>query len=179
VLRRLYRGVANDVVAELAARGGTRRATILDLGCGPGDLVLELGHRLRDARIIGLDLSPSMMQLASRHATTDGRLKFIVGSAEALPFSDGSVDLVVSTLSLHHWARPAAVFGEIARILRPGGVALVYDIGLLGTDSTELAAIAAGAGLGEDELKRERVRGSLGARLLVRFKLEGPASEDY
>ena len=84
MLGRLYRGVANDVVAELAARGRSRRATILDLGCGPGDLALELAHRLRDARIVGLDLSSGMLQLAARHATTDGRLRFVVGNAKEL-----------------------------------------------------------------------------------------------
>ena len=88
VLGRLYRGVANDVVAELQGRGRTGKTSIVDLGCGPGDLAVELSHRLRDARVVGLDLSPSMMQLASRHATTDGRLRFIVGDAEALPFTD-------------------------------------------------------------------------------------------
>jgi SAM-dependent methyltransferase len=175
---RLYRGVANDVVAELAARGRSRRATILDLGCGPGDLALELAHRLRDARIVGLDLSPSMMQIAARHATTDGRLRFVVGDATALPFSNGTVDVVVSTLSLHHWTDPAAVFYEIARVLRPGGVALVYDIGLLSATPTELATFAADAGLGEDELVREPVRGAIGTRLFVRFRLEGPQPGD-
>jgi SAM-dependent methyltransferase len=178
VLGRLYRGVAKDVEAELAARGRTHKAAILDLGCGPGDLALELAHRLRDSRVVGLDLSPSMMQLASRHATTDGRLRFTVGNAEAMPFSDGSMDLVVSTLSLHHWARPAAVFSEISRVLRPGGVALIYDIGLLSLGTFELEAIAREAGLDPDELQRERVKGGFGTRLFVRFRLEGPESED-
>jgi ubiquinone/menaquinone biosynthesis C-methylase UbiE len=178
LLGRLYRGVANDVVAELAARGRSRRAAILDLGCGPGDLALELAHRLRDARIVGLDLSPSMMQIAARHATTDGRLRFVVGDATALPFSTGTVDVVVSTLSLHHWADPAAVFYEIARVLRPGGVALIYDIGLLSATDAELATFAADAGLDQDELVREPVRGAIGTRLFVRFRLEGPQLED-
>jgi ubiquinone/menaquinone biosynthesis C-methylase UbiE len=178
MLGRLYRGVANDVVAELAARGRSRRATILDLGCGPGDLALELARRLRDARIVGLDLSSGMMQLAARHATTDGRLRFVVGNATALPFSDGTVDVVVSTLSLHHWSDPAAVLYEIARVLRPGGVALIYDIGLLSATQSQLATYAADAGLGEDELVSERVKGAIGARLLVRLRLEGPPIED-
>ena len=178
LLSRMYRGVSNDVVAELAARGRSRRATILDLGCGPGDLALELAHRLRDARIVGLDLSPSMLQLAARHATTDGRLRFVVGNATALPFSDGTVDLVVSTLSLHHWSDPAAVFYEIARVLKSGGVALIYDIGLLSATPNQVATFAAEAGLGEDELVRERVKGGLGTHLFVRFRLEGPAPED-
>ncbi|MGZ6273482.1 MAG: class I SAM-dependent methyltransferase [Candidatus Limnocylindrales bacterium] len=179
VFGRLYRGVATDVVAELQARGGTGKATIVDLGCGPGDLALELSHRLRNARVVGLDLSPSMMQLASRHATTDGRLRFIVGDAEAMPFTDASVDLVVSTLSLHHWKDPAAVFGEVSRVLRPGGVALIYDLSILSLRPLELEVIARDLGLDPGELRRERVKGGFGARLFARFRLEGPAVGDY
>ncbi len=178
VFGRLYRGVAKDVVAELEARSRTARATILDLGCGPGDLALELSHRLRSAQIVGLDLSPSMMQLASRHATTDGRLRFIVGDAEAMPLTDASVDLVVSTLSLHHWKNPAAVFAEISRVLRPGGVALIYDLSLLGLRPSELETIARDLGLDPGELRRERVKGGFGARLFARFRLEGQAAGD-
>jgi len=177
-LGRLYRGVANDVVAELAARGRTRMPSIVDLGCGPGDLSAELHRRLRDARIVGIDLSPSMMQLASRHATADGRLRFIVGNAERLPFANESVDLLVSTLTLHHLSAPGPVFAEIARVLAPGGVALIYDVGLLSMTQGEADKLAASAGLEPDALTREAVHGSLGARLMVRFRLEGPLLED-
>jgi len=177
-LGRLYRGVASDVVAELAARGRTRRPLIVDLGCGPGDLAVELGRRLRDAHIVGVDVSPSMMQLASSHATADGRLRFIVGSAERLPFANEAVDLVVSTLTLHHLAAPGAVFSEIARVLAPGGVALMYDVGLLSMPQGEADKLAASAGLESDAMTREAVHGSLGARLMVRFRLEGPLLED-
>jgi SAM-dependent methyltransferase len=119
-----------------------------------------------------------MMQLASRHATTDGRLRFIVGNAEAMPFTDRSVDLVVSTLSLHHWKKPAAVFAEVSRVLRPGGVALIYDISVLSLRTSELETIARDVGLDPDALQRERVKGGFGARLFVRFRLEGPEIED-
>jgi SAM-dependent methyltransferase len=169
----LYRHVADDVEGELAGRGRNRGVTIVDLGCGPGDLAVEISRRLRDARIVGVDLSPSMLLWAGRHATTDGRLRFIVGDAADLPFDDASVDLVVSTLSMHHWTEPADVFGEIARVLRPGGVALVYDLGLLTVTPTEMAGIADAAGLASSDIVRERVRGGLVPSLFVRFKLEG------
>jgi SAM-dependent methyltransferase len=44
-----------------------------------------------------------------------------------MPFGDGSFDLVVSTLSMHHWAEPTAGMTEIGRVLRPGGRALIWD----------------------------------------------------
>jgi len=173
ILGHLYRRVAEDVALDLSARGRSRHATILDLGCGPGDLVVAISQRLRDARIVGLDLSPSMLLWASRHATTDGRLRFIVADAASLPFGDASVDLIVSTLSLHHWPEPADVFAEIARVLRPGGVALIYDLGLLTFGPAEMAEIATGAGLEPAEIGRERLDGGLVTRFFIRFTLEG------
>jgi SAM-dependent methyltransferase len=177
VLGRLYRRVAAEVAVELAARGRHRRATILDLGCGPGDLVVEISRRLRDARVVGLDVSPSMLLWAGRHATTDGRVKFVVGDAADLPFGDASVDLVVSTLSLHHWSEPADVFAEISRVLRDGGVALIYDLDLLTLGSSQMAEVARSAGLEPEDIVREHVGGGLITRLFVRFRLEGLAEE--
>ncbi len=52
----------------------------------------------------------------------------MVGDVAALPFPDGSFDLVVSTFSMHHWSDPAAGLGEIARVLRPAGRALIWDL---------------------------------------------------
>jgi SAM-dependent methyltransferase len=172
-LGRLYDRVADDAVVELEDRGLKRRAHLLDIGCGTGDLVVALSRRLRDARIIGMDLSPSMLLYAGRHATTDGRLRFIVGDAAALPFDDASVDMVVSTLSLHHWAEPADAFAEIARVLRPGGVALIYDVGLLAHTPSEMARIAADAGLEPGDIEREGLGGGFVTRLFVRFRMEG------
>lgn len=174
-LGRLYSHVAEDAADELAALDKHRRPTIVDLGCGPGDLVVAISRRLRDARITGLDLSPSMLLWASRHATTDGRLRFVVGDAANLPFGDASVDLVVSTLSLHHWTEPADVFAEIARVLRPDGAALIYDLGLLTFGPKEMVAIAENAGLDSADIDRERMGGGLVSRFFVRFRMEGLA----
>jgi SAM-dependent methyltransferase len=177
LMGRLYRRVAEDVAVELTSRGRNRKATIVDLGCGTGELVVAIGRRLRDARIVGLDNSPSMLLWANRHSTTDGRLHFMTGDAAVMPFADESVDLVVSTLSLHHWQEPADVFAEIARVLQPGGVALIYDPKLVTFTDSEMAEIAANAGLEPSDIGRERVRGGLLSRLFVRFRLEGLPEE--
>jgi SAM-dependent methyltransferase len=172
-LGRLYGRVADDAADELADRGLSRRAHVVDLGCGTGELVVALSRRLRDARIVGIDLSPDMLLFAGRHATTDGRLRFTVGDAASLPFDDASVDLVVSTLSLHHWSQPSDAFAEIARVLRPGGVALIYDVGLLAYLPKEMARIATDAGLEPSDIEREGVGGGFVTRLFIRYKLEG------
>jgi ubiquinone/menaquinone biosynthesis C-methylase UbiE len=82
--------------------------------------------------VTGLDLDPAM--IARAQANTDRALNgegrrpsFLVGDVAALAFPDGSFDLVVSTLSMHHWADPAAGLAEIGRVLRPGGRALIWD----------------------------------------------------
>jgi ubiquinone/menaquinone biosynthesis C-methylase UbiE len=65
---------------------------------------------------------------AARPADADQpRPSFVVDDVASVAFPDGSFDLVVSTLSMHHWADPAAGLAEIGRVLRPGGRALVWD----------------------------------------------------
>jgi SAM-dependent methyltransferase len=177
-LGRLYRRVADDVAIELASRVRHRKATIVDIGCGTGELVVAISARVRDARIVGLDSSPSMLLWANRHATPDGRLHFITADAAVMPFADESVDMVVSTLSLHHWQEPAGVFAEIARVLRPGGVALIYDPKLVTFTGSEMAEIAVSADLEPSDISRESVRGGLLSRLFVRFRLEGLPEDD-
>lgn len=188
-LGRLYEQVADDVAAELAARGdgaggagaggrgsdGGRGFAILDIGCGPGDLAAMLAERLPAARIVGLDLSPSMVDLARRRQTADGRLRFEVGDAANLPCDPASIDVVVSTLSLHHWPNAGAGFSEIGRVLRPGGAAFVYDLRLLTVQAETLPDVARRAGIPESRLRREHLRGGLPASLFVRFRVDRPA----
>ncbi|CAN5881681.1 hypothetical protein BH18ACT11_BH18ACT11_10920 [soil metagenome] len=78
----------------------------------------------------GLDLDPTMIERARANRAGEGygRLpSFLVGDVASMPFDDGSFDLVVSTLSMHHWADPTVGLAEIGRVLRPGGRALVWD----------------------------------------------------
>lgn len=127
LLGSFYRGVADDVAAN--ARRGSR---VLEIGCGPGHLAIELASRGLD--VTGLDLDPDMIERARANVTHlrddhIGRPSFEVGDVAALPHPDDSLDLVVSTLSLHHWADPEAALTEIARVLREDGRALIWDLG--------------------------------------------------
>lgn len=122
---RLYRRVAAEVLA-IQARG-----SVLDVGCGPGTLALELARQAPGLIITGVDLSTDMIALARQQAHQAGleaRVRFEVADGVALPFPDGAVDLVVSTLSMHHWERKAAVLRELARVVRPGGAIRIYDV---------------------------------------------------
>jgi len=102
-----------------------------DLGCGPGDLVLEMAGLAPGLHITGVDLAPEMLAQAAARAEESGvgdRVGFRLGDAQQLPFPDGSLDLVISTFSMHHWSAPVAVFDEVARVLRPGGAFVIFDL---------------------------------------------------
>lgn len=115
-----YEGIARDVAA--VARPGAR---VLDIGCGPGHVAAHLVRRGLD--VTGIDLDPDMIEQARRRLGATATLA--VADVAALPFEDASFDVVMSTLSMHHWADTEAGLAEVARVLRPDGVALVYDLG--------------------------------------------------
>jgi SAM-dependent methyltransferase len=126
LLGSLFGRIAADI-ATVAPDG----ARVLEVGCGPGRLSTLLA-RQHGLDVTGLDLDPAMIQRARANADRpkngDGhRPSFLVGDVASLAFPDRSFDLVVSTLSMHHWANPTAGLAEIGRVLRPGGHAFVWD----------------------------------------------------
>jgi len=124
LLRRVYRRLARDL-APLAPEG----AAVLDVGTGPGVLLVELAELRPDLRLNGVDRSADMVAAAGRKLARYGeRASAVTGDAADLPFEDGTFDLVVSSLSLHHWERPQDAAGELARVLRPTGLVCVYDV---------------------------------------------------
>jgi ubiquinone/menaquinone biosynthesis C-methylase UbiE len=104
---------------------------ILDVGTGPGRLLLELVGLNPKLRLTGLDVSGAMVSLARKNMEQAG-LSATIGIEEAsanhMPFADGTFDAVVSTGSLHHWKDPVGAMNEIHRVLKPGGYALIYDL---------------------------------------------------
>ncbi len=109
----------------------TQRGAAVDLGCGPGHLAILLAQRAPNLRVTGVDLADEMLskgEVRASVAGVDDCVSFKKGDAQAIPFPDGSIDLVVSTLSLHHWRDPVAALNEVARVLRPGGSFLILDL---------------------------------------------------
>lgn len=128
VLGSFFSGIAADVAAAT-----TDGARVLEVGCGPGHLSILLARR-HGLNVTGLDLDPAMVERARANARRSGEgderpPSFLVGDVASLTFPDGSFDLVVSTLSMHHWDDPSAALTEIGRVLRPGARALVWDLG--------------------------------------------------
>jgi ubiquinone/menaquinone biosynthesis C-methylase UbiE len=101
-------------------------ARALDLGTGTGAGALWLARQFPDARVTGLDISAAMIERAKAKLPNElsGRVEFLVGDAERLPFPDGSLDLVVQ-ISV------PVFFDEVARVLAPRGyVVVVSSLGL-------------------------------------------------
>jgi ubiquinone/menaquinone biosynthesis C-methylase UbiE len=99
---------------------------VLELGCGTGRFVVAFGGEVRS--MTGLDLSPAMLEQASRKGEAAGlELQLVEGDMRNLPFDDDSFDVVYSMLALMHLPVDSRqqVFLEAARVLRPGGRMIV------------------------------------------------------
>ena len=124
------------VVADVAGAGLPAGATVLDVGTGPGALPRQIAARSPYLSVSGVDLSAEMIARATAAADEDAlrlpavasSVSFQVADVAQLPFEDRSVDLVVSTISMHHWTDLAAGLREVVRVLRPGARAWLYDV---------------------------------------------------
>ena len=125
IFKHYYEITARDIVSYRS------KGSILDVGTGPGRLLVKLHQLSPDLKITGLDISPGMITRASKNLTQaglSGSIDIQVGEAGNLPFPDCSFETVVSTGSMHHWKDPIACLNDINRILKRGGYALIYDM---------------------------------------------------
>ena len=103
---------------------------LVDVGCGSGNLIIQVAKKYPSLDLIGVDLSSEILELAKKKVVENNlneKIVFKIGSVENLPFPDKSVDFILSTLSLHHWEDPKQAFEEIFRVLTDGGVFLIFD----------------------------------------------------
>jgi ubiquinone/menaquinone biosynthesis C-methylase UbiE len=143
-----FRRVHARVVADVASAGLGSGARVLDVGTGPGGVPLAIARARPLLRIDGLDLSADMIAYARQatvNAGLDDRLTFTVGDIAWLPYPDDTFDLVVSSMSQHHWGDVRAGVREIRRVLRPGGQAWIYDARIALHRATSVARDEAGA----------------------------------
>jgi ubiquinone/menaquinone biosynthesis C-methylase UbiE len=109
----------------------------LDIGCGPGEILLKISTRLSEWKFVGVDRSLAMLRLAqkNRESQTSRRLPsaaatlcYLTGDAGSLPFRNASFDLVLCNSVLHHVSDPSRLFSEIRRVAKPGAAILVRDL---------------------------------------------------
>lgn len=103
--------------------------TIIDLGCGPGLLLRDLGERYPHASLYGYDITPAMVAHGQQLPVNGPKLTLAVHdvTSKPLPHADGTVHLVVMTSVLHVVDEPLPVLAEIRRVLAPSGLFMLHD----------------------------------------------------
>jgi ubiquinone/menaquinone biosynthesis C-methylase UbiE len=94
---------------------------ILDIGCGSGWLCGLLADKVPEGQVVGMDVADEMIRLGRKKYADNPRMMFIVAGAEDIPWEDDFFNKVVSVESAYYWPEPAKAFGEIRRVLQPGG----------------------------------------------------------
>jgi ubiquinone/menaquinone biosynthesis C-methylase UbiE len=132
----LFGGAANAIrrqalvpLHEAFAGRDQRRLRLLDVGCGTGrflEFVKQVWPRLP---VLGIDLSEPYLREARRHLRRRSRISFVVANGESIPVADASQDAVTSVFVFHELppAVRGTLFGEFARVLRPGGRLVLVD----------------------------------------------------
>jgi arsenite methyltransferase len=143
--------------------------TVLDLGSGAGfDCFLAAGRVGKTGRVIGVDMTPEMIERARENAARDGvdNVEFRLGDIEHLPVEDGRVDVIISNCVINLAPDKGRVFREAFRVLKPGGRLMVSDIVLtrplpdfVRNSVAAYIGCVAGASLREDYLGAMRQAG--------------------
>jgi ubiquinone/menaquinone biosynthesis C-methylase UbiE len=114
------------ILSSLRLKGG---ASVLDAGCGPGNLVPAFASRF--AHVCAMDASPRMLQVAKSSAAQFHNVNYQVGSIEALPFADGTFDVVCSSGVIEYLRNCDRAIEEMHRVLRPDGVLILPTTNVL------------------------------------------------
>ena len=99
---------------------------ILDLACGTGDMAFALAERFPAAEIVGVDLTPAMLELA-RQKNRSQRISFREGDVQSLQTSPGDFDLASCAFGFRNFPDKAAALSAARRALKPGGQLLVLE----------------------------------------------------
>ena len=144
-------------------------STAVDIGCGPGDVMIRLARALPDLRITAIDASAPMITLARGAVMTEGlsdRIELVQGYVPGVALRAHSFDAVLSKDLLHHVPNPSVLWKEIARLARPRAVIYVMDLVRPSTPE-EARRIVDRVAAREDPILREDFYNSLCAAFTV------------
>jgi SAM-dependent methyltransferase len=176
--------------AEFFSRLGIARgSTLLDVGCGSGQLALIAARA--GARVTGCDIAANWIEAARMRAAVEGlAIGFDVADAEALPYRDGQFDAVASIFGAMFAPRPLLVAAELTRVCRPGGIIAMANWtpqGFIGKMFKTIARHIAPANMpapalwGDEDTVRERLRSGIAdlqlTRRMYRFEYPFPPEE--
>lgn len=118
-----FQKLAQRIAGELPEGG-----SVLEVAPGPGYFCIELA-KLGPYAVTGLDLSPTMVEIARKKAAEAGvQVDFTQGNSASLPFARETFDFLVCRAAFKNFAQPVKALQEMARVLKPGGRALVIDL---------------------------------------------------
>lgn len=140
--------VNSAFVADMMATG-LARGDVLDLGTGTAWIPIELCRQCDHCRIMAVDLSIHMLDLARMNIEVAGlieRIQLDHIDAKQLPYEDGSFDVVMSNSIVHHLADPTLAVREAVRVVRPGGLLFFRDLMRPDTDAVVARLVAEYAG---------------------------------
>ncbi len=99
--------------------------TVLDLSCGKGEILHKIGVTQPSLKLSGIDIDAGVIEQAK---VLNPNATFSVGDASKLPFESKAVNLVISSMSVHHYRNLETIFSEVARILTEDGSFYVMDV---------------------------------------------------
>lgn len=114
--------------ARAVAGGLGAGSDVLEVAPGPGFFAIELA-RLRDFKITGLDVSRTLVEIATENARNAGvKVDFREGNASQMPFAGESFDFIYCSAAFKNFSQPVEALNEMHRVLRPGGEAVIADL---------------------------------------------------
>lgn len=100
--------------------------TLLDAGCGTAPMISLLARKYPDKKYTGIDLTPEMIEVAKRKKLNNS--EFVVGDCENLPFDENSFNVIICSMSAHHYPNLNNFYSSISRCLKPNGRFILRDM---------------------------------------------------
>lgn len=115
----------NDI--SIFVGGILQQGRLLDIGTGPGRLLLEINNKIPQLDLFGLDISASMLDIARQNLKSIDGIDLRVGNIVQTDYQDNFFDCIVSSGSFYNWDRPVDGINEIYRILQTGKTAFIFE----------------------------------------------------